>query len=108
VGEQEVQLVSPHAVPLKFFTCLGFGFPFHQRFCLGEEVREQQLMMGADWVVGLDRHQEIRRDKLCSLVEKLEKSMLTICSRFPRSPTRGIADLLFVTIHPFIAFHVSC
>ena len=75
---------------------LGRGLSNHQSLRLSEEVSSQHTLVLAtlDGVVRLCRHQEIGRDELGTLVQKLEETVLRVGGRLTEQDgSSGVLDV---------------
>src|SRR5690606_28441443 len=73
---------------------LGLGLAKGERLGLREEVGHQQVVVPSQWIEALREANEVTGNQLCTLMNQLVKSMLTIRPRLPPN------DRASLVIHP--------
>ena len=82
----------------------------HQSFRLGDAVRHQDILVLADGVLTLRRHDEVTRNQVRPLVQKLKERVLPVRTRLsPHDRPGGVAgdDRAVARCALAIAFHVG-
>ena len=91
--------------------CLDFLFCFAKGKCLSlsKEVGEQDIVMVSNWVLRLNRREEIAWDEFGSLVDQLVEGVLAIGACLtPDDGTSLVVDSLGVLCDEFaVAFHLK-
>src|SRR5438128_4709021 len=81
MGHQLLQCFTAQAGMREFLAHFVLGLALHQRFRLGEDIRQQNGVMLPDWIVGFNRGNEVARDEPGALVDQLIEGVLTIRAR---------------------------
>ena len=75
---QAIDLRVRQALRLQLGAGFVVGLAAHQRFGLREAVRDQQAMMIAELIVGLDADEKVGRDQPRALVQQLVERVLAV------------------------------
>src|SRR5690606_9563331 len=76
--KQPLDLSGGLSRPFQLLPRLFGGFSVHQRLALGEKVGKQFLVVVSGRIVAADRRDKVAGDQPGSLVNELEKRMLTV------------------------------
>lgn len=109
VRGEECDFLFALACGAEFFLGLGEGLAVHEGFGLGEEVREELLVMVAELVVAVGRGDEVARNHLGALVNKLVEGVLAVRTRFaPEDRASLVVYALAVAVNGLaVRFHVG-
>ena len=109
VGDQLLQGRTAQAGVGQFITHLFVDLAFHQCLSLGKEVGEQDGVMMPNGIVGFNRGNEVARNELGALMDKLVEGVLPVGARLTPDDRAGRdVDHFAVTVDVFaVTLHIA-